>query len=468
MKSFVQFRSRILPATAIAFSAFALTSCVVGPDYRRPEVNAPAAFKRTASGETTATVVPADWWRLFNDAELNTLAEKTLAANFDIKVAIARFDQARAAVRVASGEYFPTADLDPTARRSRSITTGKTQTSYSLPVDLGYELDLWGRVRRSVEASRNTALASQADLAFVQQSTLATLAQAYFTLRLLDTEIGIYEKNSDLFRKQLELTQTKFNAGLALQTDVLQAQTQTNSVSGQLLDARRAREKQEHAIAYLLGVAPADFFLPSHPLDTSVPAVPIGLPAALLNQRADVAAAEHQLAAANAQVGVAQAAFYPSFSLTGSAGYTSSSLSGLTDWSNRVWSIGPSIDLPLFRGGALRGTLAQRRAAYQELVATYRQSIVGAWRDVENQLTDLHLLAEKSTLLADTLASAREYSRLTEIQYRQGIVTYLQVIDANQTLLSNELSSAQTQNDRLVATILLIKAIGGGWSAPQS
>lgn len=426
------------------------------------------------------------WWTLFNDEELSALAEKVLGANLDVQAGVARVEQARAALGTARGGYYPTVTLDPSMRRSRSAGTtttiedddpdtgtvggtesttsrGRTNTSYSLPLNLSYELDIWGRLRRQTEDFRETARASESDLEFVRQTAVADLAQAYFGIRLFDTQEEIFRNSLDLFRRSLELSQTKYSAGLSLQTDVLQAQTQVNSSSAQLIEVQRARAKQEHAIAILLGLAPWEFSISPKPLSSSIPVVPAGLPAALLHQRPDVATAERRLAAANAQIGVAQAEFYPSFSLTGSAGYQSSRRQNLTDWSNRVWSISPGISLPLFTGGRLRAMLEERRAAYRELVANYRLSVLNAYRDVEDQLSDLALLAEKAELLDATVTSAREYSRLTELQYRQGITEYLQIIDASQTLLTNELAAAQAQNERLVATVLLIKALGGGW-----
>lgn len=469
-------RAALTFPVALAGAAALLSSCAVGPNYQRPQVSAPPAFKRAEPAEKAVPELPRTWWTLFNDPELNDLAEKTLAANLDIRAAVARVEEARAAVRISGGEYYPSVDVGASMRRSRSasstiasdgteVNRGRISTTYSAPLSLSYELDLWGRIRRQVEAARNQAQASEAELEFVRQTAVADVAQAYFSIRLLDTQVRIYEESLDLFRRTLELSQTKFKAGLTVETDVLQARTQVNSATAQLIEVRRSRAKQEHAIAIILGLAPAEFSIASRGLPPGIPTVPAGMPGALLVRRPDVAVAERRLAAANAQIGVAQADFLPSFSLTGSVGYQSSRYQDLTDWSNRVWSIAPSLSLPLFQGGRLRGALEQRRAAYQELVANYRSVVLGAYKDVEDQLSDLHLLAQKEEILNATVASAREYERLTELQYRQGITGYLQVIDATQTLLNTELSAAQAHNQRLVATVLLIKAVGGGWSA---
>jgi multidrug efflux system outer membrane protein len=424
------------------------------------------------------------WWKSFSDPELNDLINQAQLANQDIQAAMSRVEEAAALVRVAKGDLFPEISLDPSLRRERTIVSSsgdssgqgnssqeavaadertKTANTFSLPLNLQYEFDIWGRLQRETEYYHQLSQASDSDFAFVQQTVLANVAQAYFNIRFSDTQTDIYRHSLELFRRQLQLTQAKYESGLALKTDVLQAETQVNSVLTQVTETQRARAKEEHALAILLGKAPEEFHLSEKLLSTPIPAIPMGIPAMLLNQRPDVATAERKLAAANAQIGIAEADFYPSFSIDGSAGFESSRSAGLMSWSNRVWSIGPSVSLPLFQGGKLVGTLAERRAEYQELVANYRTSVLDALRDVEDQLSDLHLLADKAKTLAATVEAAQEYSQLTEAQYKQGITTYLQVMDANQTLLTNQLAAVEAQNERLIASVLLIKALGGGW-----
>ena len=458
-------RHGLLPALLAILSCF-LAACAVGPDYRRPELAAPGAFKSATPAEQAQPVLAADWWTLFNDPALTQLALETLAANQDIRAAIARLDQAGASLRSARGSFFPSLEINASARRSGNAagTTG----NYSLPLDLGYELDVWGRVRRQYEVADNTRLASAADLAFVRQTAVAGVAQAYFTIRLYDAQISVYQQALELYRKQLDLTEGKFKAGLALPTDLLQAKTQVNTAINQLIEVRRARTKQEHVIAIVLGRAPSDYALVTAATDPAIPVIPAGLPVNLLSRRPDVAEAELRLAAANAQIGIAQADFFPSFTLNGAAGYQSSATANLLNWEKRVWSFGPTLNLPIFQGGRLSAALDQTKARYEELVANYRTVVLGAFRDVEDQLSDLHFLAEKAESLEATLVSAREYSRLTQLQYKQGLTNYLQVIDANQTLLNNELSAAQAQSQRLAASVLLIKALGGGWQGPAS
>lgn len=455
----------VKPAALIACCGL-LASCAVGPDYKRPEVAAPAGFKRTAEAEKAEPALTNTWWTLFGDATLTKLAEDTIAANLDIRAAMARVEQARQSRLSARGSFFPAVDAGGSARRSRTAS-GTTSTQYSVTGDLSYEIDLWGQLRRQYEAASHNEAASVADLELVRQSAVAEVAQAYFTIRLADRQIGLYEQALELYRKQLDLTETKYKAGLSLPTDLLQAKTQVNSATNQLIEVRRSRAKQEHSIALLLGRSPADYSFPSAPLTATLPAIPAGLPVNLLTRRPDVAEAEHRLAAANAQIGIATANFFPSFSLTGSAGFQNSNIDNLLSWEKRIWSIGPSLNIPIFQGGRLSAALASSKARYEELVANYRLTVLTAFADVEDQLSDLHLLAQKAQSLEETVTNAREYSRLTEIQYRQGLTNYLQVIDANQTLLNNELSAAQAELQRLSASVLLIKALGGGWQNPN-
>jgi len=467
MTKLIQFLPRWLIGVPAGALIVALTSCAVGPNYQRPDFAAPAAFKGAAETGPAAPAVTTNWWTLFNDPILTDLAEKTVAANLDIKAAIARVDQARAALSGSRSGFFPALEVDASVRRGRSSeaagSRATTTTSYSLPLNLGYEIDLWGSLRRQSEYYRNTEQASAADLEFVRQTALSTVAQGYFTIRFYDDEVVILNQAMELYRRQLELTETKFKVGLALQTDVLQAKTQLNTATNQLIDVQRDRARQEHALAILQGLTPEDFTLAPRAQIAAIPVVPAGLPATLLNQRPDVIKAEHSLAAANARIGVAQADFYPNFSLTGSAGYESLDLGNLTAWKNRTWSISPSVTLPIFQGGKLTAALAQAKATYAELLSNYHGAVLTAYQDVEDQLSELRLLTQKADSLEETLVSAREYFRLTELQYKQGLANYLQVINANQTLLTNEISAAQTRSDRLAASVLLIRAIGGGW-----
>jgi len=472
---------RSLPIWLSAAYSITLCSCSVGPIYHRPETTLPNTFSGGAP-KAAAAPLAKNWWMSFADEELNRLIEDATVANQDLQAAMSRVEESAALERIAKSDLSPSISFDPSFHRARTLSSGdssisssapnlsperaKTANAFSFPLNLQYEFDIWGKLRRQMEYYRYLSEASESDFAFIKQTVLANVAQTYFNIRLSDTQLGIYRQSLELFRRQQSLTQAKYESGLALKTDVLQAETQMNSALAQLTEIQRARSKQEHALAILLGKAPEDFHLPEKPLSTPVPTIPVGIPAALLNQRPDVATAERKLAAANAQIGVAEADFYPTFSITGAAGYESSHNINLLSWSNRVWSIAPAMSLPLFQGGQRIGTLAERRAEYKELVADYRTSVLSALRDVEDELSDLRFLADKAESLDATVRAAKEYSQLTEAQYKQGITTYLQVMDANQTLLTNQLAAVTAQDERLIASVLLVKALGGGWE-PQ-
>jgi multidrug efflux system outer membrane protein len=457
-----------------------VSSCRVGPDYRRPTVEMPEAFKSAAPDDAAEPVLAADWWTLFNDPQLTELEAAAVQANPNLRAAAARVAQARAAARTVASQFYPVVSLDPSISRSRVPTNrglatgtaaaagGSTINNIQIPFDLSYEIDIWGRVRRSVESAQAQSLASAADFGVVLQTLTADVAQNYFTLRALDAQDVILTHSLDLYRRQIELTQTQFNAGLAGRTDILQAQTLLDAVQAQLIDARRQRADTEHALAILTGRPPSALSVTPLPLDGSPPPIPAGLPSDVLRRRPDVAEAEQNLVAANAAVGVARANFYPVVRLTGSAGYESIDVRHALDWESRVWSLGPSVSIPLFQGGKLTAQLEQAKARYDELQASFRGTVLTAFGEVEDALTDIHLRAQAAQAQDRAVESAREYLRLAELQYRQGLVGYLQVIDAERTLLSNELTALQLLSQRFISTALLIKALGGGWDMERT
>jgi multidrug efflux system outer membrane protein len=472
---------------------------MVGPDYRRPPQDVPGGFKsattRESEGATTRPVLSREWWRLFNDPTLVQLERDAIRANYDVRAALARVLQARAAARVTASEFYPAITLDPAISRSRSSGTtgssrsggtsgvtvdpvtgavigggstsgstgGRTSTSVRIPFDLSYEIDVWGRVRRLYESAQAQVRASEDAYQVVLQTLEADVAQNYFTIRSLDAQAEILAKNVESYRRQVSLTQTQRRAGLVGDLDVAQAQALLNSTIAQAIDISRQRADTEHALAILLGRPPAEITVHPMPLDLAPPEVPPGLPADLLRQRPDVAQAEATLAAASAQIGVAIAAFYPTFRLTGAAGFQSADVQHALDWESRVWSIGPSVSFPVFVGGQLQANLDEVRARFDELAATYRGTVLTAFGDVEDSLTDLHLRADQQRAQDAAVQASRESLRLSEIQYRGGLANYLQVIDAERTLLTNELSAVQILQQRLTSTVLLIKAMGGGW-----
>jgi multidrug efflux system outer membrane protein len=459
------------PLLLLASAAFGLlvAGCTVGADYRRPAVPGTTAYK-LAPDAAPAPFLPGNWWTLFGDPDLTRLAEQAMRDSQDIKAAIARLDEARAVTQSARAGYYPSVSLDPSARRSRSPGSGNfpgnTSNNFSLPLDLSYEVDLWGQIRREYENAKNLEAASADDLEFVRQTTLADLAQDYFTLRAYDSESVILADTIKLYNDQLVLTQKKFATGLSAKTDVLTVQNQIDSANNQLLENLRSRAKEEHALAILLGLPPAGFTLESKSVAVAVPEVPPGLPPALLSRRPDVAEAEHQLIAANALVGVAQSDLYPTLSLTGSAGFQSVNLSSLVNWPSRVWSLSPGLSLPIFEGGKLNAAVAQARATYEVQVAAYRTAVLTAYQDVEDELSDLHFLQLEADALDHTLANAKENRALIVVQYQQGISSSLDLITADQTELTTRLNVENTRNQRLAASVLLIKALGGGWTPP--
>lgn len=503
----------------VAVLPLLLAGCITGPDYKRPSLNVPNAYKSAMAGEETQPTLGQDWWLIFQDPELDALMKEALKANQDLKAAMARVAQSRASTASVRSSFFPVVTMNPSATRSgtpgadassgstdklseaastlsqvagiirqvnalssgtaTSGTTGSsmqtsasnasvetTSDSFRVPFDLSYEIDIWGKLRRSYEAAKAQMQASVCDLEVVRQTLLADLAQNYFTARSLDAQDQIISRNMALYEEQADLTQKQFKAGLAGETNYLQAKVQLESTRAQLVDVRRQRADLEHAIAILLGRPPVEFTLEVRPLDLSPPVVPAGLPSDLLKRRPDVAEAEQNLMAACAEIGVAKAEFFPSLKLTGSAGFQSAEFKDALDWRNRVWSIGPSISLPIFEGGKLRANLRKAKARYDELLAVYRGTVLAAFGDVEDSLTDLHMRADVAEAEASAVAAAREYLRLTQIRYQTGTVDYLNMIDAEKSLLSNELSEIQTLNQRMISTVLLVKALGGGWESP--
>ncbi len=511
----------IMRGAAVLLLPLFLASCMTGSDYKRPAMDAPANYKSVAEKETEEPGLGLDWWRLFKDDDLNTLAEEALQSNQDLKAAVARVEQARASARSVGSAFYPTITMSPSAGRSRTpISTGssasqsddlakaasviggittvvnrvnsfgqgatttgtgsttgastsattagisQTNTRVQVPFDLSYEIDIWGRVRRSYESAQAQTRVSLYDLEVVRQTLLADLAQNYFNLRSLDARHAILVRNLELYRDQVDLTDKQCQAGLTNETTLLQAKVQLESTEAQAAEVQRQRADLEHAIAILLGKAPAQFSLDARPLDATPPEIPAGLPGDLLRRRPDVAEAEQSLVAASADIGVAQANFFPSVTLTGSAGFQSSDLAKLVSSQSLAWSFGPSVSLPLFKGGQLTANLQKARARYDELEAAYRKKVLGAYGDVEDSLTDLHLRADASRSQGRAVADAREYLRFTQLQYDTGVTDYLHVIDAEKTLLTNELSDAELAGQRMISTVLLIKAVGGGWEPP--
>ena len=451
-------------------------ACMVGPDYVRPSVEQPARFTSQAVAEL-GPPIPAEWWQLYRDPDLDRLISTARESNQTVRQAVARVDEARALARVAGSFLYPTISTDPRFSRTRysanrdstvtgrKVLQGATVNDWRIPLDLTYEIDVWGRVRRSLEAARAQAEASADDVGVVRLIVDTDVARFYYTLRSMDAQAQILERTVVAYREQVRLLSVQLRTGLASPIVVSQAQAQLEATLAQHRDVLRARADQEHALAILCGRPASSFAIAVNPLgEMAPPAVPPGLPAQLLARRPDVAEAEQNLVAANAQIGVATADFYPRFMLTGSAGFESADISTVFNWQSRVASIAPSISFPFFQGGRLRANLEATRARYEQAVATYTNQILIAYGDVEDALTDLHALTDEVGSLREAVGASHDYLRFAQAQYKYGLMDYLIVIDAERTLLANQLSLAQAVNLQIGASIQLIKALGGGWT----
>lgn len=446
--------------------------CTLGPNYQRPELEVPTAYREDAPWKE---VTPADsqpkgpWWTVYGDPVLNDLQARAGEANQDIKAAVARLDRARAAARIEKSDLWPRIDLTPSAQRGRTpadlsaFERGDTRTTLSLPFDLGYEIDLWGRVRRSVEAATEEAWATAADLENLRLSLHAEVARNYFALRALDAENDLLKRAVDLRSQNLELVQSLFLNGEVGRLDVARAETELATAQADLAGLNRERSRIEHALAVLAGEAASNFELDPSPLDIDPPAPTPGLPSHLLERRPDVAAAERRLVAANARIGVAETAFFPDIRLTGSAGFGSNELSSLFSWDNRAWALGPAISLPIFTAGRNQAGLEQAQAAYDEEVARYRQSVLTAFQEVEDSLADLRILAQQAEAQQHAVTASREAAQLSNKRYRAGMVSYLEVVDSERTALTSQRLAARILGQRLQASVSLIKALGGDW-----
>jgi multidrug efflux system outer membrane protein len=460
-----------------------LAGCAVGPRYRRPAAPVPAQFKEAAAPTSQASAMPAiaytDWWRVFDDAVLDGLEKDADASNQDVAVAVARVDQAAAAARYAGSFLSPTLSLGAGAARTREAqnrpnngNTGGLAATYNdlqVPLSFSYEIDAWGRVRHSLESARDVHQATVADLRFVRLSIEASVAMDYFSVRESDAEQAIVGSTVESLRQSLELTTNRLRDGIAGELEVEQAKTLLEQSQAQAQALSLQRAQLEHAIAVLVGRPASELSLPASPLAGSPPAIPPGLPADLLARRPDIAAAERYLAASSAQIGVAKTAYLPQFSLSGFAGFESTNPASLLSWQNSIASLLAGVLAPLFNGGRARAGVDQAKAAYRGALAQYEGAVLTAYRDVEDQLAALRLLAAAAQSEAGAVADARRAAEIAMNRYQAGLVGYLEVLVARTTLLSNQRTAAQIDGQRMVAAVALVKALGGGWlgtSAP--
>jgi NodT family efflux transporter outer membrane factor (OMF) lipoprotein len=451
---------------------------MVGPKYQRPTAPVPPAYKEAPpanwkeiqgwkQAQPNEAAKRGKWWEIYNDPELNALEEQVSISNQNVLAAEAQFREARAAVRIARSSLFPTVAASPSIVNSRAPLSGvlTSSTAYELPVDVSYQADIWGSIRHSVRASAETAQASAALLENARLSYQAELAQDYFQLRGTDGEKELLETTVKSYQEYLKLTQDRFNSGVASGSDVAQAQTQLNTARAQLIDYDVARAQYEHAIAVLTGKAPAELSVTQRPIKITPPPVPVGLPSTLLERRPDIAASERQMAAANEQIGIAKAAYYPTLTLSGSAGVESSQFLKWISWPGRFWSVGPQAAETLFDAGRRRATLNQSVAAFDATVANYRQTVLTAFQQVEDYLAALRVLENEARAEDEAVKAAQNSLDISTYQYKAGTVNYLTVITEQAILLQDQVQALSILTRRMSASVLLIEALGGGWDA---
>lgn len=455
-----------------------LCSCSVGPDYKRPEVsNITPSDWRWKIAEPKDAVPKGEWWKLFKDQVLDELEAGAVSNNQNLRAAVARIDEYRAAARLSSSQFFPELSLEPSFSRQRTSANQPIAipipsqfkvvsmhlNSFSVPLDLSYEVDLWGRVRRSLESAQAEAGASVADYYNVLLALTADVATNYFTGRSLDAEIAVLRRTVELRGESVSILTDRFTVGTIPESDLAQAKTELASAKAQLADTARQRAQTINAIALLCGRPASSFEIPELPLVASPPAIPTGLPSSLLERRPDIGRAERNLAAKNAQIGVALAAYFPVLHLTGQAGYLSSKVDNLFSNDSRIWSFGPGVSLPLFTGGRTAAGVDQAKASYRESLADYRQTVLTAFKEVEDSLAEIVFTNEQTAAQDEALASAERVRKLAKDRYEAGTISQFELLDAERNKLQYELQKVQTEGQRFGASVRLIKALGGGW-----
>jgi multidrug efflux system outer membrane protein len=465
-------------ALGLGALSVALSGCMVGPNYSKPSVPVAPAFTEPAHPAAATTGPPAiayhDWWKVFHDPLLDGLETQADAANKDIKIAVAHVDEATAAVKSAHSYLLPTIAAEPSVSRNREAqdrpNNGNTQglaatyNDIQLPLVSSYEIDAFGRVRRSLESARATQQATEADLRFVRLSVEATVAIDYFNLRESEQELSILDATIADLAHGVNITSTRYRHGLSGVLAVDQAQTLLDQTKAQRQALEIERTQLEHAMAVLLGRAVEGFSLPELPPNPTPPDIPVGLPSDLLERRPDIADADRNVAATTAQIGVAKAAYFPQLSLTGVAGYESTNVASLLNWQSTVATLAASAVAPIFTGGRLKAGVEQAQATYRGSLAEYEKTVLTAYQEVEDQLAALHFLENESQSEASAVLDARKAEQIAMQRYKAGLVGYLDVVYAQQSVLTNEQTASQISGQRLVASVVLIKALGGGWA----
>ncbi len=454
--------------------ALLLSGCAVGPDYHRPTVNVPTQYKE-AKGWREAMPQDAqskgEWWAVYHDATLSGLLSQVSVSNQNVAQYEAQYRQAKALVSESRSDLFPSATWTGSSTRSGaagSSTSGTgqrtTSNSQSLEASASWELDIWGKLRRTLEENKASAQASAAELANITLSAQSELAQDYFQLRIMDQQIALYQQSVDAYQRYLTVINNKYQAGSESRATLAQAQMQLETARASALDLSWQRAQAEHAIALLIGKTPAEFTLPAAELKATLPAIPHAVPSSLLQRRPDIAYAERNVPAANAAAGVAIAGYYPDLTLSATGGFTSSALHNLISLPNRVWSLGPSLSGTLLDFGATSSKVEQARAAYDADVASYRQAVLTGFQEVENYLVELNTLQEEMLAQQRATAAAQDSARVTRNQYEAGMIDYLDVATTENSSLSQQQSLLSLQSTQWVASVQLIAALGGGWA----
>jgi multidrug efflux system outer membrane protein len=453
-----------------------LASCSVGPNFKLPEVLMPSKWKNGGRASTADIPVPGEWWKLFGSSELNRLVDKALEGNQELRGALARVETARALVGTQQADWFPQLSMKNAMAYERlsqisfganlpaGITLPETQRRrFQNLLELGWEFDFWGRVRRGVEASKASQFAALETLSAQRLTVAAEVARLYFLTHSLDRQMEVVRGTQTWRDEALKLQESRFKGGLANEMDVARARTELELAHNDLAALERQRGNAENALAVICGEIPSMFHVAKSTSQPSSPKVPGGLPSALLQRRPDIRAAEQKMREANAKVGVSKAEFFPAFSIVGSGGLESIGAAKFYDSRSRVLTIGPNMTLPIFQGGRLRANLKASKAAYEETLANYRQSILVALQEVEDSMLDARAYAKQASALDAAIAAAQETQRLAELRYQKGLASYFEVVDANRTVLNAKLLSAQVEGQRLIATVAMLKALGGGW-----
>jgi NodT family efflux transporter outer membrane factor (OMF) lipoprotein len=479
MISLLKMETRMTVVTLACLVLFA--GCSFAPKYAKPEVQTPAAFKELTPEQSKETdgwktaepkddMIRGQWWEMFHEPELNAFEGQVVVSNQTVAAALANFLAARAVVKQARSQYFPTVTASPSVTESRqqlnqssSSPSSSTFTEYSLPFDASWELDFWGRIRNTVKANSLEAQATLADLENVRLTVQAEVAVDFFQLRVLDAQKQLLDATVLAYQESLKLTQAQYDAGMASGQDVAQAETQLNTTRAQATDLGIQRAQLEHAIATLLGQPASSFSITINPLTAKPVAIPFGIPSQLLERRPDVAAAERRVAEANSQIGVARAAYFPTITLSGSAGYQSTSVGNLFSGPSLVWSVGATMAQTLFDAGLRKAVTEQARAIYQGTVANYRRTVLTAFQEVEDNLSTLRILSQELQQQNAAVESSQRYLTLADARYQSGLDIYLDVIAAQTALLSNQRTALNLRMQQLTASVQLIKALGGGW-----